>query len=127
MMLVIQTQDYENYAAHQGFNGEFYWKAKGGSEFKVTGIPEGADIKAVVDLARAEIERDDEYFQTMIVGYGVEADDYLSWFEKSQLDYEGSIQFAEPTIAYAELNARYEDPRAYAEAAADADAGYYGA
>ena len=127
MMLVIQTQDYENYAAHQGFDGTFRWKAKGGSEFKVTGIPQGADIEEIVSMVRADIERNDEYFQTTIIGYGVEADDYLSWFEKSQLDYEGSIQFAEPVIEYSELNSRFEDPMAYAEASADADAIYYGA
>lgn len=127
MMLVIQTQDYENYAAHQGFDGTFRWKAKGGSEFKVTGIPQGADIEEIVSMVRADIERNDEYFQTTIIGYGVEADDYLSWFEKSQLDYEGSIQFAEPVIEYSELNSRFEDPMAYANESADADAIYYGA
>lgn len=127
MMLVIATQDYENYAAHQGFDGTFRWKAKGGSEFKVTGIPQGADIEEIVGMVRADIERNDEYFQTTIIGYGVEADDYLSGFEKSQLDYEGSIQFAEPVIEYSELNSRFEDPMAYANEAADADAIYYGA
>ncbi len=127
MMLVIQTQDYENYAAHQGFSGEFYWKAKGGSEFKVTNIPQGVDPAEVVELVRADIEQDNEYFQTTIIGYGVEADDYLSWFEKSQLEYDGEIQFKEPVIDYAEVNSRYEDPRAYAEQSADLDAVYYGA
>ena len=127
MMLVIATQDYENYAAHQGFDGTFRWKAKGGSEFKVTGIPEGADLEEIVGMVRGEIERDDEYFQTTIIGWDVKPDDYLSWFEQSQLDYDGSITFPEPVIEYAELNARYEDPMAYAEASADADAVYYGA
>ncbi len=127
MMLVIQTQDYENYAAHQGFSGEFYWKAKGGSEFKVTNIPQGVDPAEVVELVRADIEQDNEYFQTTIIGYGVESDDYLSWFEKSQLEYDGEIQFKEPVIDYAEVNSRYEDPRAYAEQSADLDAVYYGA
>ncbi len=127
MMLVIQTQDYENYAAHQGFTGEFYWKAKGGSEFKVTNIPQGVDPAEVVELVRSDIEQDNEYFQTTIIGYGVEADDYLSWFEKSQLEYDGEIQFKEPVIDYAEVNSRYEDPRAYAEQSADLDAVYYGA
>jgi hypothetical protein len=127
MMLVIQTQDYENYAAHQGFTGEFYWKAKGGSEFKITGIPQGADLDEIVELARAEIEEDTPYFQTQIISYGLESDDYLSWFEKSQLDYDGEIQFPEPTIEYSELNARYTDPADYAERSADLDAVYYGA
>ena len=126
-MIVIQTQDYENYAAHEGFTGQFRWKAKGGSEFKITGVPAGVDADEVVDMVRADIERDDEYFQTTIIGYGVEADDYLSWFEKSQLDYEGEITYKEPVIEYSELQARYEDPKEYAESAAEQDAIYYGA
>ncbi len=127
MMLVIQTQDYENYAAHEGFTGEFYWKAKGGSEFKITNIPANTDPAEIVDMVRGEIEQDNPYFQTTIVGYGVQPDDYLSWFEQSQLDYEGSITYKEPVIDYADINSRYEDPRAYAEQAADLDAVYYGA
>jgi hypothetical protein len=126
-MLVIQTQDYENYAAHEGFTGEFYWKAKGGSEFKITNIPANTDPAEIVDMVRGEIEQDNPYFQTTIVGYGVQPDDYLSWFEQSQLDYEGSITYKEPVIDYADINSRYEDPRAYAEQAADLDAVYYGA
>lgn len=103
MILVIQTQDYENYAAHQGFDGSFRWKAKGGSEYKILGVPAGVDLDEVVECVRSEIERDDEYFQTSIIGYGLESDDYLSWFEKSQLEYEGEITFKEPTIEYSDL------------------------
>ena len=126
MILVIATQDYENYAAHQGFTGEFYWKAKGGSEFKVTGIPANCDPAEIVELVRSEIEQDNPYFQTTIIGYNVEADDYLSWFEKSQLEYDGAITFKEPEIDYAEVNSRYEDPREFAERSADQDAIAYG-
>lgn len=103
MMLVIQTQDYENYAAHQGFDGTFRWKAKGGSEYKILGVPTDCDPGEIAEIVRSEIERNDEYFQTTIIGYGLESDDYLSWFEKSQLEYDGSIQFAEPTIDYSDL------------------------
>jgi hypothetical protein len=125
MMLVIQTQDYENYAAHRGFTGEFYWKAKGGSEFKVVGVPADLDPAEVVDLVRDQIEEDTPYFQTTITGYSVESDDYLSWFEKSQLEYDGSIQYPEPRIEYAEVRALYTDPREYAERSADLDAQHY--
>jgi len=103
MMLVIATQDYENYAAHQGFTGEYRWKAKGGSEYKITNIPANTDPAEIVELVRGEIERADDYFQTTILGYSIQPDDYLSWFEKSQLDYDGSIQFAEPSIEYNEI------------------------
>ena len=104
MLVVIQTQDYENYAAHQGFTGEYYWKAKGGSEYKITNVPTNVDLDEVVEMARGSIEQDNEYFQTTIIGYGLEEDGYLSWFEKSQLEYEGEIQCKEPTIEYSELN-----------------------
>lgn len=104
MMLVIATQDYENYAAHTGFVGEYHWKAKGGSEYKILNVPQDADLDEVVELVRGEIERSNDYFQTSIVGYGLEGDDYLSSFEKSQLEYEGEITFAEPVIDYNELN-----------------------
>jgi hypothetical protein len=107
MMLVIQTQDYENYAAHQGFTGEYYWKAKGGSEYKITNIPANTDPDEIVELVRGQIEQDNDYFQTSIIGYGTQPDDYLSWFEKSQLEYDGEIQFKEPEIEYSELNGEY--------------------
>ncbi len=103
MMLVIATQDYENYAAHQGFTGEYRWKAKGGSEYKITDIPANTDPAEIVECVRGQIEQDNPYFQTTIIGYGVEPDTYLSWFEKSQLEYEGEITFKEPTIEYSEL------------------------
>lgn len=127
MMLVIATQDYENYAAHTGFDGTFHWKAKGGSMYKVTGIPADADPAEIVEMVRSDIERNDEYFQTSIIGYGVQSDDYLSDFEQSQLEYEGSITYPEPVIEYSELQSRYEDPMAYANESADADAVYFGA
>ena len=100
MMLVIATQDYENYAAHEGFSGEYRWKAKGGSEYKITNIPANTDPAEIVELVRGEIERNDEYFQTTIVGYGIEPDTYLSDFEQSQLDYEGKIRYGSKEIAW---------------------------
>lgn len=126
MMIVIATQDYENYAAHQGFDGSYRWKAKGGSEFKITGVPSNVDVDEVVEMVRDEIERNDEYFQTTIIGYGMQSDDYLSWFEKSQLEYEGEVTFKEPVIEYSDLVARYADPMEYAEMCADNDAIAYG-
>lgn len=127
MMIVIATQDYENYAAHQGFDGSFHWKAKGGSEYKITNVPKGIDYEEVVEMVRSEIERNDEYFQTSIIGWLEQRDDYISWFEKSQLDYEGQIIFKEPEIHYRDVAMRYEDPMEYAEMCADNDAMYYGA
>ena len=125
MMLVIATQDYENYAAHQGFDGSYRWKAKGGSEYKVTNIPTNTDPAEILELVRGEIERDDDYFQTTIIGWAVKPDDYLSDFEQSQLEYEGTITFREPEIEYGDIKAVFDYE--YAEWAAEQDAIYYGA
>ncbi len=102
MMLVIRTQVQENYAAHQGFTGEYRWKMKGGSEYKIMNVPSKVDFAAVVSMAN--VEKDDDYYKETILDWSIENDDYLSWFEKSQLEYEGAIVAPEPTLDYNELN-----------------------
>ena len=105
-MLVIQTQDYENYGAHD-WDGEGdcpqHWKAKGGAEYKVLGVPSSVDLDSVVDMVRGEIECDDDSFRTVIRGYFLESDDYLSHDERLQLEFEGEIVYPDPTIEYADL------------------------
>ena len=105
MMLVIDTQDRENYAAHQGFTGEYYWKMKGGQSYKILNVPQGADPAEIVELVRGDIEDlDNNYFRSEIIDYNLQNDDWMSPFERSQLEYEGAIQYAEPTIDYNEVN-----------------------
>lgn len=106
MMLVITTQTQENYGAHDWDGvGECpqYWKFKGGQEVKVTGVELGMDLPAVVEAVRGQIEESNDHYRVTILGYTQEADSYLSWFEQSQLDYEGVIRYKEPTIDYGSL------------------------
>ena len=131
MMLVIRTQYMENYGAHDwDGKGECpqYWKAKGGSEFKVTGIPRNVDVDHVLFMLGQEVQWSDNGSTSTVIGTHIEKDDYLSWFEKSQLEYDGRVVFAEPSISYTDLcieeQARQQE---YAEIAADLDAIYYGA
>ena len=122
-MLVIRTQVYENYGAHDwDGKGECpqYWKAKGGHEYKVLGVPLDVDFQEVVEMAN--VATNNNYIEENVIDWSIENDDYLSDFERSQLEYEGKVEYAEPTMEYAELNARYTDPMALAEASADADA-----
>ena len=67
MMLVIATQVHENYGAHD-WDGTGvcpqYWKAKGGSEYKITNIPLNIDYLAVV--AMAGLEGGNDYFREEI-------------------------------------------------------------
>ena len=107
-MLVIRTQFMENYGAHDwDGTGQCpqYWKMKGGSEYKITDVPLNIDYQEVV--AMANVERDDDYCREYILDWSMESDDYLSWFEKSQLEYDGEITCKEPTIEYSELNGEY--------------------
>jgi hypothetical protein len=108
MMLVIRTQFMENYGAHDwDGTGECpqYWKMKGGSEYKITNVPLNIDYQEVVSMAN--VETDNIGCREYILDWSMEADDYLSWFEKSQLEYDGVIACKEPTIEYSELNGEY--------------------
>ena len=106
MMLVIDTQDRENYAAHNGFTGEYYWKMKGGQSYKVLNIPQGADPAKIVETFRSDIEDlDNDYYRSEIIEYSLQNDDWMSPFERSQLEYEGSIVAPEPTFDYSKVMA----------------------
>ena len=106
MMLVIDTQDRENYAAHQGFTGEYYWKMKGGQSYKVINIPQGADPAKIVETFRSDIEDlDNDYYRSEIIGYSLQPDDWMSPFERSQLEYEGALMVTEPTFDYSKVMA----------------------
>jgi hypothetical protein len=108
MMLVIRTQFMENYGAHDwDGTGECpqYWKMKGGSEYKITNVPLNIDYQEVVSMAN--VETDNIGCREYILDWSMESDDYLSWFEKSQLEYDGKITCAEPIIEYSELNGEF--------------------
>jgi hypothetical protein len=102
-MLVISTQYMENYGTPEGP----FWKCKGGSEYKVLGVPKGVDLAEVVEMANVAYRND--YSIETVIGYRLEEDDYLSEFEQDQLKYDGKIMFPEPTLDYADLVDRYAE------------------
>ena len=85
--LLIQTQIHENY----GDADKPYWKAKGGGDYVVKKFRDFNRVTEVVMALRGQIEQDNEFFRERIIGWEVVADDYLTEFERSQLDYEGKI------------------------------------
>jgi hypothetical protein len=94
--LLITTQVYENYAWREdgtiGTGAEAYWKAKGGNDYVVRNI----DVNRARELANAatrEIEQANDYFTETVIGWEIVADDYLTEFEQSQLEYEGRIAY----------------------------------
>ena len=57
------------------------------------------NIKSVVyDYIAQKITQDSDYYEESILNYSIEDNDYMSEFEKSQLEHEGSIRFYEPRI-----------------------------
>jgi hypothetical protein len=96
MKLHIYTQDQENYGAHD-WDGKGqcpqYWKFKGGQDYFV---PMGNSINsetatAIVMAVRGDIEESNDYYISQIIGWDVVADDFMTDFEKSQLEWEGKI------------------------------------
>lgn len=81
MKLVIYTQIRENYAAHNGFTGEYRWKDKGGDIYVVENI----DPSIVTQSSEESIEQlknifdyiteDNDSFQESIICWEAMADD----------------------------------------------------
>lgn len=110
MKLVIRTQYMENYGAHD-WDGQGqcpqYWKMKGGSEYIVDNIDERVrpsddffqkKLEMIVDGLRYRVESNSDYQKEYIIDWSVEDSDYLSEFERSQLEYDGVITYPEPRL-----------------------------
>lgn len=106
--LLISTQVYENYGAHDwDGKGECpqYWKAKGGNDYVVKDIGTVLSgkfelAKYLVDSYKPEIETNNEYFHEYVISWEVVEDDYLTEFERSQLEYEGKITFGPKELVW---------------------------
>ena len=109
MQLLITTQTQENYGAHD-WDGEGacpqYWKFKGGMDYKYDLGRYGRSEEAITELVmalRGQIEEDNDYFRNTIIGWTVVSDDYLTDFERSQLEYEGSITYPATRLTLKEI------------------------
>lgn len=105
MKLLITTQVYENYGAHDwDGTGECpqYWKAKGGNDYVIKNFKGGTEqATAAVMSAWNKIECATEYFRETIVDWTLVKDDYLTEFERSQLEYEGKITYPARELEWA--------------------------
>ena len=100
--LLITTQTYENYGAHD-WDGvgqcPSYWKAKGGSDYVVKNINVNKVTETLMGV-RGQIEQDNYAFRESIIDFSVVADDALTEFEQSQLAYEGKIRYGSKEITW---------------------------
>ena len=89
----------ENYGAHDWDGvGECpqYWKFKGGEDyFYPLGMTfrNSEALAELVEFFRKDVEWSDEGSRSYIVGYAVVEDDFMTDFEKSQLEYDGEIRY----------------------------------
>ena len=106
MKLLITTQIQENYGAHDwDGQGECpqYWKFKGGSDYSYalgSSLRNAETLNEIVEYFRKQIECNNEGFREYIIGFDVVADDYLTDFERSQLEYDGSIAFGPEELVW---------------------------
>ena len=94
--LLIQTQIEENYGAHDwDGQGECpqYWKFKGGNDYVLKNFRDFDRVTEVVMALRDKIEAANDAWMEHIVDWTVVEDDYLTEFERSQLEYEGKITY----------------------------------
>jgi len=95
--LLITTQVLENY----GDAEKPHWKAKGGSDYVVKNFRDYNRVTETVMALRGKIECDNDMFREYIIDWEVVADDYLTEFERLQMEYEGVIRFAAKEIELA--------------------------
>jgi len=91
--LYIFTQDYDNYGTEE----DPHWKPKGGTDYFVYDFD--GDEATTIMLVRDQIECDNPFYRSQIAGWEVVPNNYLTEFEKDQLDYEGSIRFPARVIS----------------------------
>jgi hypothetical protein len=95
MKLHIITQYMENYGAHD-WDGEGecpqYWKMKGGEDYFILNV-DADEADAAIAQVRGDIEWNDIGSRQYIIGYGIVADDFMTEFEISQLEYDGKIVY----------------------------------
>jgi len=95
MKILISTQYRENYGTAE----EPYWKFKGGEDYFILDVdPLKTAPGVLVEQVRGKIEYSGEMSEEYILDWELVADDYVTDFERSQLEYEGEIRFPAKVI-----------------------------
>jgi hypothetical protein len=99
LKLHITTQYMENYGAHD-WDGQGEcpqrWKFKGGEDYFYALGDVGRSEEALAELVevlRPRFEYSNEGSRNYMVGYSVVADDFMTEYEQSQLEYDGRVAY----------------------------------
>jgi hypothetical protein len=92
----------ENYGAHD-WDGQGEcpqrWKMKGGEDYFILNV-DHTEADAAVAQVRGDIEWSDHGSRQYIIGYGIVADDFMTEFEISQLEYDGRIAYPAKVLEF---------------------------
>jgi len=90
MKILITTQYRENYGTAE----EPYWKFKGGEDYFILGVdPVKTAPGVLVEQVRGQIEYSGEMSEEYILDWELVSDDYVTDFERDQLELDGRIQY----------------------------------
>jgi len=73
---------------------------KGGNDYVIKKFKDINTATDTVMALRSQIEQASPYFREWVIDWEVVADDYLTEFEKSQLEYEGKITYPAKELAW---------------------------
>ena len=95
MKVLITTQYSENY----GTESDPYWKFKGGSDYFIQNVnPLNVAPGMLVDKVRSQIEYSNPMSQELILDWELVSDDFITEFEKDQLEFGGKIVYPTKVI-----------------------------
>jgi hypothetical protein len=90
MKILITTQYRENY----GTPAEPYWKFKGGEDYFILNVdPVKTAPGVLVEQVRGQIEYSGAMSEEYILDWSLVEDDYVTDFERNQLELDGAIQY----------------------------------
>ena len=97
MKAIFTTQVFENYAWREdgsiGTGADAYFKPKGGDEYVVKNVDKSQMLRILKEV-KAQVEVSTDYFRETVVDFVLVEDDYLTEYERSQLEYDGCIVYS---------------------------------
>ena len=97
MKAIFTTQVFENYAWREdgsiGTGADAYFKPKGGDEYVVKNVDKSQMLRILKEV-KAQVEVSNDYFKETVVDFMLVEDDYLTEYERSQLEWDGSIVYS---------------------------------
>jgi len=97
MKAIFYTQVFENYAFREdgsiGTGADAYFKAKGGDEYVVRNVNKSEMPRILVEV-RAKVEVSNDYFRETVIDFQLVEDDYLTEYEREQLEWDGCIVYS---------------------------------